>query len=676
MNNKKITLSAIDTQLTPVIHAVQYDTAREIDCYFDDIDVSEVTAARIYALKPDGTDVYNDCVVTSDYITAPLNSQTLAVTGTVKCQLQLTIGDILTTFEFLVVVDKSLVDASAIPSSNDYQALEQALADVEDVYDYIDDNLDYFFEKTGLGKNLFNPNDPDIVVGKIFDNNGDLTVNNANFMTSGYIEVTVGKKYVMSCERSGVRSNVLRSYCAYDIDKNVVAASGVAQSGGAVTIPAGTKYIRVSTYSIAGGGSDWQFEQTDTTSTSYEPYHYTYHLNDYVEVDGVNSIEKITETSSTTINLFDASSVEGGVITDTGIVANASYNASDFIYLGNAGNLACSWLASNQHPRSMVFYDSGKETVVAYYTTSPSDTYPADTFGHIQDGNGRNCIIVPVPVGAVYVRVSVPIANNSDYMIYTLSANEYSRPASYVAYNSGYVTNTNLRLAEPNYIKSYFNGKKAVFLGDSITAGYSLPSTAKPFPAIVSSDLDMTFVNYGIGGSEIAQNPLGDNTYNPMCIRYANMDNDADLIVVAGGTNDWAHDHTPLGTMGDTSVDTFYGAMDTLCKGLLATYVGKTIVFMTPIKRWSNKTAGQEYYSANSQGFTLGDIADAIKEVCAFYGIPVIDMFTECSINPLIDDIYTNLIPDGSHPNWKGQIVMARRVTAGIQALCNSAYVI
>ena len=38
--NKKINLTAIDTQITPIIHAVQYDTDRYIDCYFEDIDIT------------------------------------------------------------------------------------------------------------------------------------------------------------------------------------------------------------------------------------------------------------------------------------------------------------------------------------------------------------------------------------------------------------------------------------------------------------------------------------------------------------------------------------------------------------------------------------------------------------------------------------------------------------
>jgi 3-methyladenine DNA glycosylase AlkC len=131
--NKRINLSALNTQPTPTIHAVQFDTDRYLDCYFCDVDISEVTAARIYGLKPDGTEVYNNCVINDGYITAPLTSQTLAVTGIVACQLQLVIDGTLTSFKFNVVVDESLVSESAIESSNEYTALEEALAEVEDV---------------------------------------------------------------------------------------------------------------------------------------------------------------------------------------------------------------------------------------------------------------------------------------------------------------------------------------------------------------------------------------------------------------------------------------------------------------------------------------------------------------------------------------------------------------
>lgn len=187
----------------------------------------------------------------------------------------------------------------------------------------------------------------------------------------------------------------------------------------------------------------------------------------------------------------------------------------------------------------------------------------------------------------------------------------------------------------------------------------------------------MTFVNYGIGGSELAKNKA-DGSYNPMCIRYAEMDADADLIVVAGGTNDWGHiagntvaedTEYQMGEFGDTEITTFYGALDTMCKGLLEKYVAKTIFFMTPIKRYS--ALSTPYYTENNRGHTLEDYANAIKKVCSHYGIPVLDMFNECSLNPIIDAISTAYIEDGTHPNSKGHMIMARQIAGFISSLKN-----
>lgn len=130
---KTINLSATNTQITPIIHSVQYDTDRQLNCVFDDVDIADVTSARIYVKKPDGTEVYNDCTIADGKITAPLTSQTLAVAGTLNCQIQLTINGTLTSYAFIVIVDESLVSSSAIESSNEYTALENALAEVEDV---------------------------------------------------------------------------------------------------------------------------------------------------------------------------------------------------------------------------------------------------------------------------------------------------------------------------------------------------------------------------------------------------------------------------------------------------------------------------------------------------------------------------------------------------------------
>lgn len=138
---KKLKLSAVNTQPTPTIHCIQYDTDRQIELCFDDIELAGLQEARIYGKKPDGTEFYNDCTIEDGKLIAPLTSQALAVKGIVPCQIQLVFGGTLTTYTFNVVVDDSLVSESAIESSNEYTALENALAEVEEIIGEIGDGI-------------------------------------------------------------------------------------------------------------------------------------------------------------------------------------------------------------------------------------------------------------------------------------------------------------------------------------------------------------------------------------------------------------------------------------------------------------------------------------------------------------------------------------------------------
>ena len=221
-------------------------------------------------------------------------------------------------------------------------------------------------------------------------------------------------------------------------------------------------------------------------------------------------------------------------------------------------------------------------------------------------------------------------------------------------------------------------GKKINWIGDSIVDG-------QDFDEEVCSALGLIkATEYGINGSTIALKADGTDGRNALCVRYANMSNDADIVAVSCGTNDFEYAWCPIGTIDDpddgTSNNTFYGALKTLCKGLIDKYPQKVIFFTTPIKRgkaFANGDGGTYTpdgvpttpFSKNKYGLTLGDYADIIKEVCGYYSIPVLDMYRESLLNPhlssqagMFDDVLT-------HPNATGQKIMARRVAGWLTQL-------
>jgi len=209
---------------------------------------------------------------------------------------------------------------------------------------------------------------------------------------------------------------------------------------------------------------------------------------------------------------------------------------------------------------------------------------------------------------------------------------------------------------------------KANFLGDSITEGCGTSGCDKIFHARIAQKYGMKVArNYGIGGTRLAYqhtpsaNPRWDMNF---CDRFAEMDDDAELIVVFGGTNDYGHGDAPIGNSADREPSTFYGACHFLMKGLIEKYPGATIVVMTPLHR-----AVEERVRGGGEEVSLKRYVDIIKEVAEFYSLPVIDLWAMSGIQPKVDVIKQKYCPDGLHPNDEGHALMAERIGNFLETL-------
>lgn len=205
-------------------------------------------------------------------------------------------------------------------------------------------------------------------------------------------------------------------------------------------------------------------------------------------------------------------------------------------------------------------------------------------------------------------------------------------------------------------------GMKINFLGDSITEGYGLKSDEATFWNILKRECGLAAARgYGIGGTRIAvqhcpADPIIDQDF---ISRVELMDPDVDVIVVFGGTNDFGHGDAPLGHIRDRSPYTFYGAIHTLARKLLTRYPDAQIVFMTPLHRAVEDQGGRR----------LPDFVEAIRQVAAYYGIPVADMYTTCQIQPQIPEVRAHLCPDGLHPNEAGHFRIYQRLRGFLESL-------
>lgn len=215
-------------------------------------------------------------------------------------------------------------------------------------------------------------------------------------------------------------------------------------------------------------------------------------------------------------------------------------------------------------------------------------------------------------------------------------------------------------------------GKKVVFLGDSITEGHG--TSAKEFTywnqfgkntgAVVSAN--------GIGGTRIAPQriPALERPWEEryFASRVDEMDPDADIVVVFGGTNDFGTGDAAFGTMADRTNDTFYGACHLLVQKLFDRYPNATVVLMTPLHRCSENDMPYNEFGVRRVG-PLSVYVNALREIAEYYALPVVDLFAHCPIQPSVDAQREKYMPDGLHPNDAGAALIAHCLQKVLEAL-------
>lgn len=207
-------------------------------------------------------------------------------------------------------------------------------------------------------------------------------------------------------------------------------------------------------------------------------------------------------------------------------------------------------------------------------------------------------------------------------------------------------------------------GIKGNFLGDSITAGHGVEDIDHNlYWQRLGKECGMAaYRGYGVAATRIAYQhfPSEDPAWDYSFIdRVDDMDLDAELIVIFGGTNDFGNGDAPLGIMSDRSPYTFYGACHVLINKLINRYVEAQLVFITPLHRMISEKGERK----------LKDYVKAIREVAEFYSIPVLDLYATSGLQPQVPIIQEKFCPDGLHPNDSGHEKIYKRLRAFLEAL-------
>ena len=195
------------------------------------------------------------------------------------------------------------------------------------------------------------------------------------------------------------------------------------------------------------------------------------------------------------------------------------------------------------------------------------------------------------------------------------------------------------------------------FFGDSITEGACASRQDKCFVERVGQILNCQVINHGIGGSRFAhqtKKSIDPRIDLDFCYRLKDLNKNADLVFVFGGTNDYGHGDAPIGNKEDNSPDTFYGACNYIASNLLKIYKREQITFILPFYRLDEDNPFGDG-SKDKPSLTLEGYRNIIKEVLNKYEITCLDFRKEigkAENNPLLQD--------GLHPNDKGHELVAQ----------------
>ena len=206
-----------------------------------------------------------------------------------------------------------------------------------------------------------------------------------------------------------------------------------------------------------------------------------------------------------------------------------------------------------------------------------------------------------------------------------------------------------------------FSGIKIACLGDSITAAANLENEENyqqyAYPARLKELLGAQEVyNLGIGGSSI-----GRYWADAYVDRYQEIPEDADIIIVMGGTNDgFCVSDKEFGNLDERAYRTFCGDLDELMRGLRENYPDADIFFVTPLPNvLHDYLMSERDYLLPQQNFV-----DVILTLSKEYDYKVIDLYNSNILDSHDVDIVTDYVPDGVHANQEGYQIMAEHFAA------------
>jgi lysophospholipase L1-like esterase len=222
-------------------------------------------------------------------------------------------------------------------------------------------------------------------------------------------------------------------------------------------------------------------------------------------------------------------------------------------------------------------------------------------------------------------------------------------------------------------------GKSIIFTGDSICQASTDFQNGGGWAKRIGEKNGMKWENKGISGGTIINKDLVNSTFT---ISETDFGTGADYIILEGGVND----ADKIGSILNNNIpslfgsfswsdyqsiftnDTFCGAVEKLIKGVVTSYPDAKVGFIIPMKMGVNFVDGYQKETNNRRAYF-----EIIIEICRKWGVPVLNLWDNCTMNPDIASHYTSgdghLYVDGVHPTGYGYDFLAPIIESWIKSL-------
>lgn len=541
------------------------------------------------------------------------------------------------------------------------QQIEQNKTDVASLKEETNSLKEDIDDLATVGMNLFNPNGTRHL-NSFINNFGDLIAG------EGIVyELPIGNgTYVSNMPTFGVYKIACISK---DGVVTIITPSTTSDFEEHFTLPNGTVKVYMSFWS----GRDSEVESADytifkkgmivagnTLPSEYIPYYKN--LNNDIKVnesnikDGTNLTKYVNKDEldlfDNFLNLFDSTSYKRGQLGTEGWFNESTNEEASYVYEITIPNGKT--LGMNAVPQNMCFYDETWKLLEFKTFSSTSD----DTLS------------VSIPAKSKYVKLSYWYGRGVDgQFMHVTHFNDVSITVDSVPFqkiDKQKLLDSSKKISRDNLCDGFelnsklAKGIKWYILGDSRSV--DLTYTTKFYhDYLCEKHKFVRKKNLAVSGARIRS---AETAYHSLLEQCPNIEDDADLITVYAGINDYGQDNpTEIGTEGSTDLTTFYGAFESLITNLITNHPMAKIVVITPIPQYNfeinNTIVWGDRNDTNSLGKSLDDYCNVIKKICRKYGVLVKDACYESGITPRIASQRSEYFKDGLHHNEKGQLVLA-----------------